>query len=240
MQQLYTNLGKYYDAIIADAVNTEMEVQFVASVLQEDGAKSVIDIGCGDGRHSIGLAQYGFRVLGIDNSPQLLEIARSRSADIPHVTFSIQDAAAMKVTDTFDAAICMWSTFGELPYNKLVSQLKTTLRPDGLLLIDSRYFADKNTQKSTSYHREIKLKDGKTITIGVMESFENNKRIREITYQLDGQSLTDVNVMDVLTEQDFNIIMGQNGFIPRATYYDYSKTQPEYPERLQLVYVNKK
>jgi SAM-dependent methyltransferase len=39
---------------------------------------SVLDVGCGTGRHSIPLIQAGARVVGIDFSPEMLAIARRR------------------------------------------------------------------------------------------------------------------------------------------------------------------
>lgn len=42
---------------------------------------SVLDLGCGPGRHSAYLAQQGLRVLGVDTSAVALELARARGVD---------------------------------------------------------------------------------------------------------------------------------------------------------------
>ncbi len=46
--------------------------------------KKVLDVGCGDGTNSVLLARLGADVTGIDISPKLIEIAKSR-AEINHV-----------------------------------------------------------------------------------------------------------------------------------------------------------
>jgi 2-polyprenyl-3-methyl-5-hydroxy-6-metoxy-1,4-benzoquinol methylase len=38
----------------------------------------VLDIGCGAGRHSLYLQNQGFQVLGIDNSPLAVKVAKLR------------------------------------------------------------------------------------------------------------------------------------------------------------------
>jgi SAM-dependent methyltransferase len=51
-------------------------VLHVADVLQEHGCRRVVDLGCGSGRHTVFLAQRGFDVIGIDNSPTALSLTR--------------------------------------------------------------------------------------------------------------------------------------------------------------------
>ena len=42
----------------------------------------VVDIGCGEGRHSLAAAELGARVLGIDRDPLILATARNRAAQM--------------------------------------------------------------------------------------------------------------------------------------------------------------
>jgi SAM-dependent methyltransferase len=48
----------------------------VAERLHGSGCHQVLDLGCGSGRHVIYLAQQGFHVLGMDNSPTALQLTR--------------------------------------------------------------------------------------------------------------------------------------------------------------------
>src|SRR5271169_140919 len=49
----------------------------IASLLKEQGAKRLLDLGSGTGRHVVYLAKRGFSVFGLDNSPAGIRIAKS-------------------------------------------------------------------------------------------------------------------------------------------------------------------
>lgn len=57
---------------------------------------AVLDVGCGAGELSLALARGRphVAVTGLDISPQLIEVARERGANLPNATFETGDAAA--------------------------------------------------------------------------------------------------------------------------------------------------
>jgi SAM-dependent methyltransferase len=77
------------------------------------GCREVLEPGCGSGRMLEALARRGLRVTGIDVSPRMLELARSRVAGLP------AEAVEADMTDfdlgrTFDGAICPINTLRHL------------------------------------------------------------------------------------------------------------------------------
>lgn len=67
-------------------------VPFVVEALplfKDHKVKTVLDLGCGMGRHCIYLAAEGFRVIGVDISTSALKTAKawSRMGKIGNVTF---------------------------------------------------------------------------------------------------------------------------------------------------------
>jgi SAM-dependent methyltransferase len=54
----------------------------------------VADLGCGPGAHALALARRGYDVVGVDGSPRMAEVARTRAArDKVDATFDVQTSA---------------------------------------------------------------------------------------------------------------------------------------------------
>jgi SAM-dependent methyltransferase len=52
------------------------DVPGVVELLRQRGARTVLDLGCGTGRHVVYLARSGFSVFGLDNSPEGIRLTR--------------------------------------------------------------------------------------------------------------------------------------------------------------------
>src|SRR5256885_1275856 len=65
----------------------------LANVLPPPGP--VADLGCGPGAHALALARRGYDVIGVDGSPRMVEVARTRAArDNVDATFEVHDLSA--------------------------------------------------------------------------------------------------------------------------------------------------
>jgi SAM-dependent methyltransferase len=97
----------------------------------------VVDVGCGCGDTSVTLGRRvgaAGAVLGVDISPPMLERARERAADQPHVRFALADAQ----THSFErgAFDVLFSRFGVMFFadpTAAFANLRSALRPGGRL-----------------------------------------------------------------------------------------------------------
>lgn len=48
----------------------------LAAAFKQHGSTRILDLGCGSGRHLVGLARQGFKPVGLDNAPSGLSLAR--------------------------------------------------------------------------------------------------------------------------------------------------------------------
>lgn len=88
--------------------NTLAEVDFLLAELALPPSATLLDIGCGTGRHSLELARRGVHPTGIDLSADMLAIARAaaQQESLP-ITFTQINALHFTAPPTFDAAICL-------------------------------------------------------------------------------------------------------------------------------------
>jgi cyclopropane fatty-acyl-phospholipid synthase-like methyltransferase len=88
--------------------DTNNEVNFLVEEFQLQEGSSIIDIGCGTGRHSIELAKRGFNVTGIDISKGMLKQAeKTAKKENVEVKFIKADAVEFRSDEKFDAAVCL-------------------------------------------------------------------------------------------------------------------------------------
>ena len=88
--------------------NTVREVNFLLEELEVPPGASILDVGCGTGRHSIELAKRGYRLTGIDLSTKMLAKAAERAnASGVDVEWVHADAARFSLHKQFDGAICL-------------------------------------------------------------------------------------------------------------------------------------
>lgn len=88
--------------------NTVREVDFLLEELSLPPGGSVLDVGCGTGRHSIELAKRGYVVTGLDlSSGMLAKAAEAAKSAAVHVEWVHSDATRFAFPGKFDAAICL-------------------------------------------------------------------------------------------------------------------------------------
>ena len=67
-----------YDPVLQD--RTPGEVDAIERLLEIRPPLRILDLACGQGRHSIDLARRGYQVTGLDHSRYLLDVAAQRAA----------------------------------------------------------------------------------------------------------------------------------------------------------------
>ncbi|MBV1857110.1 MAG: methyltransferase domain-containing protein, partial [Nannocystaceae bacterium] len=111
---------------------------FIQSAGIQPGAR-VLDVGCGDGAHCLVLAQRGFGVTGLDNSPaQIARAERAKDALGVNASFVKADMRDMPGGGPFDAILCVGTTFGyydDEENRAVLRSLAGMLSPGGRLLL---------------------------------------------------------------------------------------------------------
>lgn len=88
-------------------------LDLVFSNLNLKPSARILDLGCGNGRHSIQMTKRGYRLTGLDLSPHLLSIAKQDAASQNlTVDFVEGDMRFFKLFPHFDAVFNCFTSFG--------------------------------------------------------------------------------------------------------------------------------
>lgn len=118
---------------------TLKQVDFIINSLSLKKEDSVLDLGCGIGRHIIELGKRGIFGVGIDFNEKYIEIANKLKGDLQNVQFIKMDMRKINFERVFDAALSMWTSFGYFSDEENLSLLKKinySLKEKGKFLLD--------------------------------------------------------------------------------------------------------
>jgi ubiquinone/menaquinone biosynthesis C-methylase UbiE len=127
----YDSHAADYDVWAADMVD---DVQWYVSLAREAG-EPIVELAVGTGRVAIPIArETGKRVIGIDRSPAMLEVARKRAAALP-VELREGDMRELELEEPVDLIICPFRSLMHLrtwaDKRRLFERVAAALRPGG-------------------------------------------------------------------------------------------------------------
>jgi ubiquinone/menaquinone biosynthesis C-methylase UbiE len=101
--------------------------------------RRVLDVGCGTGRFAAALAERA-RVWAVDQSPEMLEVARARA---PGVRFKQASVAALPFKDRWFERATMWLVVHLVDRPRAYAEIRRVLAPSGRIVVatfDPSYF----------------------------------------------------------------------------------------------------
>jgi SAM-dependent methyltransferase len=122
-------------AITGAVADTRGEITSLLRKLRLRPGARILDVPCGFGRHAVELARRGFRVTGVDISPELIAQARqAAAAKGVTVEFRCGDMRRLAYRRRFDAVLNLFTSFGyfgDAADLKLLERFYQALRPGG-------------------------------------------------------------------------------------------------------------
>ena len=111
----YTGFAEVYDTFM-DNVPYREWAQYIRKLLEREGIDSglVLDLGCGTGSMTEELASYGYDMIGVDNSEEMLEIAMNKKEKSGHdILYLLQDMRQFELYGTVKAivSVCAGADF---------------------------------------------------------------------------------------------------------------------------------
>lgn len=143
-QSTYARFATYYDFIYESLVDYDADVRYLETVFRRflgSRPRSILDLACGTGNHTLRLARKGHEVVGVDLSREQLAVARRKAKKTrARVRLLRGDMRSFDLGRTFDAAICMFGAFGYLlKTNEVLRCLRSVRRhiaPSGVFAFE--------------------------------------------------------------------------------------------------------
>ena len=135
----YTSFAKVYD-LFMDNVPYEEWCEYLTTLLKENGIEDglILDLGCGTGKLTRLMEQKGYDMIGVDNSFEMLDIAREQDSE--NILYLMQD---MREFELYGTVRAVYSACDSVNYileeEELLEVFKLVnnyLDPGGLFIFD--------------------------------------------------------------------------------------------------------
>lgn len=134
-------------------------VRVAVDIFKRNECNNIMDLGCGTGRHTIYLAEHGFKVHATDISEHGLEITKTKAKklNLNNIEFKQHDMRDIPfANNSIDGILCVWTTgHGTLEDAcKNVNEMYRILKPGGVVVIDYVSIDDVNYGKGTEIAKD--------------------------------------------------------------------------------------
>jgi D-alanine-D-alanine ligase len=241
-QRIFNSMYLKTDAhVVEDKAITSFEIDMFTQILELDEDMAILDLACGQGRHTLELARRGFkRLYGMDRSHYLIRKAKQACMnDNLQVNFKEGDARKLPYqTDFFDVVMILGNSFGYFESVeddlKILKEVSRVLKPYGLFLID---VADGNYLKANFNPRSWEWIDKNHFVCRERSLASDNERLisREVISHINKGVLVDQFYAERLyTKERLKEILLKNGF-KNISFNDEYETESKRKQDLGMM-----
>jgi SAM-dependent methyltransferase len=227
-------LADIYDALDAD----RSDLDVYADLVDELGARTVLDVGCGTGTFACLLARRGKEVIGVDPAVASVEVAR-RKAGADRVRWLVGDATTLPplrvdlVTMTGNVAQVFLT---DQDWSSTLRAARSALRPGGALVFEVR---DPAREAWREWTRERSHRRVDVPGVGAVETWVDLTDVRPplvsfrwtFVFEADGAVLTSDSTLRFRSRGEVGSSLRAAGFV-----LDEVRDAPDRPRR-ELVFV---
>lgn len=218
--------------VVEDQRITSFEIDMFSDILKLSQESVILDLACGQGRHSLEFARRGFsQIYGIDRSHYLIRKAKqSNSNENLNVNFKEGDARKLPFqADTFEVILMLGNSFGYFENVnddlKILNEIFRVLKPNGKFLIDvadgdylKNHYNPRSWEWIDNNHfvcRERSLASDKERLIS-REVITNIKKGVVVDQFYAERLYTSKNLQKILSEAGFNHILFHKNYITES------------------------
>lgn len=200
----------YYRELYAHRSNEEAS-QFISKLIEllPPAPCQVLDVCCGNGRHSAVFASKGYSVVGIDISSKSIDEAKERA--LSNARFSLADARDFSLDERFCIAVNLFTSFGYFESREehvaMLKRIHHHLNPGGSFVLD--FFNAAQVVASGCSH-VVKESNGKTYTID--KAITNSRVEKRIEIRMDEKSVDFKESVALFSKSELVSMLEEAGF----------------------------
>jgi len=160
-------IGGDYDGLYpAGLLDTDASAALLSRLAEEQGDKSLLELGIGTGRLALALLDQGFEVAGIEGSESMLAAFREKPRS-EEIEVALGDFAQVDLERKFSIVALVFNTiFGLLSQETQISCFRNAarhLRPGGVFVVEAyvlqpdQLSADWKVSPRTIHHEQVEL-----------------------------------------------------------------------------------
>ena len=198
---LFGEYARYYDLLYRDK-DYAAEVAYIHDILQHHcpAAHSILNLGCGSGRHDRLLSEKGYAMTGVDLSEDMLTAARQAAEGYAAVRYVQDDVRTVRLDMTFDVIISLFHVMSYQAENAdLMAAFGTArqhLKSGGIFIFDCWYGPAVLTDRPAVRVKEL-VDDTISITRIASPVMHPNQNLVDVNYHLFARNLLTKEVQEV-------------------------------------------
>jgi len=226
---VFNEYARYYDMLYRDK-DYAAEAEYVHGLVQAHApdAKSILNLGCGSGRHDRCLTELGYTITGVDLSDEMLSAARDGAADNESLEYVQGDVRTVRLAHSFDVVISLFHVMSyQVSNNDLLAAFATAhshLKPGGTFIFDCWYGPGVLSDPPTVRVKELE-DDVITVTRIAQPVMHPNENVVDVNYWVFLKSKTDGTTREIrethhmryLFQPEVNLMLTMSGFGPQTS-----------------------
>ncbi len=199
---------------------TRLESDFIEKMLQLRPQAKVLDVPCGNGRHSLELASRGYRLTGVDFSHEFIDEARAKAAERQlKISWEHREMRELPWQEEFDGVFCFGNSFGYLDDDgnaKFLEAVAHALKPGARLILDASSIAETILPK---------FQERSKVQVGDIMFLEENRydHVRgrmdtEYTFVREGKVEKKFGSHRIYTYHEVSLLLKETGFMNCEAY----------------------
>lgn len=210
------------------------QVELILNVVQPGRDWSILDLACGEGRHSALFRDRGFDITGIDLSKTLINSGREKFPDL-----KLFECDMRSIPGNYDMILSLFTSFGyfeeEKEDLKVISKIHSSLNSGGIFWLD--LFNSEYIRNNLTVNKTEKIINGVNIT--EEKRIVGDRIIKKICFT-SGSGYKEYNESVRLYSRDeLTKILNEHGFNIIDIFGDYLGSEWEINSKRSIYYCSK-